>query len=115
MSKKPTLGAGNVEIELAGETVVLRPTLKAAQSASRQFGGIMGAIDRLVRCELDVLTGVIALGLDKPAKEVADAVWRTGATDLAPKAIEYLSILANGGRPPNDDGGEEPADPPSGE
>ena len=81
---KASLGAGNVVITLDGEEAVLRPSLKAAQTLSRQTDGLMGAIERVTRFDLDTLTSVIALGVDKPSKEVAEAVWRTGVSDLAP-------------------------------
>lgn len=108
---KTKLGAGNVEIELDGESVVLRPTLKAAQTISRQAGGIMGAVQSISRFDVDVLTTVIALGLGRDVKDTAEPVWRTGVSTLAPKAIQFLTVLANGGRPPEEGGGEEEADP----
>lgn len=106
---KASLGAGNVEIELDGESVTLRPSLKAAQGISRLHGGIVNAVDSLTRFDLDTLTAVIALGLGKEPKEIAEEVWRTGASVLAPKAIEFVTIVANGGRPVS--GGEGTADP----
>ena len=111
---KASLGAGNVAITLDGEEAVLRPSLKAAQTLSRQADGLMGAIERVTRFDLDTLISVIALGVDKPAKEVAEAVWRTGVSELAPHAIKFLGILANGGRPADSSGGEEDADPRDG-
>lgn len=109
---KATLGAGNVAITLDGEDVVLRPTLKAAQTISRQTGGIIGAIEAVSRFDFDVLASVIALGLDRPVKDVVDDVWRTGVSELAPRAIKFLGILANGGRPVDkEQGGEEEGDP----
>lgn len=108
---KASIGAGNVSITLDDEEVVLRPTLRAAQTLSRQADGLMGAIERVSRFDLDTITSVVALGLDKPTKDVADAVWRTGVSDLAPAAIRFLGILANGGRPSDGSGGEEKADP----
>lgn len=112
---KAKLGAGSVEITLDGEAVVLRPTLRAAQTLSRQTDGLMGAIERVTRFDLDATISVIALGLDRSAKDVADAVWRTGCSELAPDCIKFLGILANGGRPADSsDGGEEDADPRNG-
>jgi hypothetical protein len=111
---KPSLGAGNVEIELDGETVVLKPTLRAAQTISRQNGGILGAVDRVSKFDLDTLTQVVALGLNatgKDAETIPDKVWSTGMTDLVGPVTRYLSILANGGRPVKAGGGEEDADP----
>lgn len=106
---KPSIGAGNVEIELNGETVVLRPNLKAAQNISRAKGGIMAAVDAVGKFDFDTMVNVIALGLGaegKEARDLADKVYSTGMADLVAPVIRYLSILANGGRPVEDAGGE---------
>ena len=108
---KASIGAGNVEIKLDGETVVLRPSLRAAQAISRQAGGIMAAVEAIGKFNLDVMTQVVALGLGREPKDVADAVWRTGMADLSGPVINYLSILANGGRPVQSEGGEGEGDP----
>ena len=108
---KAAIGAGDVEIELDGEKAVLRPSLKAAQAISRQAGGIMGAMQALRTLDVDALTSVIALGLGKEAKDVAEAVYRTGVADLTPPATLFLTMLANGGRPADDAGGEGGEDP----
>lgn len=96
---KAQLGAGNVEIELAGETVTLRPSLKAAQAISRLDGGIVGAIERAARFDIDLITACVAHGVGQSVKEVEEAVFTTGLTVLAPPVMEFLSRLANGGRP----------------
>lgn len=110
MSNKPRLGAGNVEIELDGETCVLKPSLRATQGISRNFGGISEAIQSISKMDFDALVNVIALGLNKTDKkereEIAEQVYATGMTDLAAPAIKYLSILANGGRPHDATGGD---------
>lgn len=106
---KATLGAGNVTITLVDEEVILRPTLRACQTISKQAGGIMSAVNAVGRFDIEVMTAVIALGLDirKPAEvnELAEKVYTTGMADLVEPVTQYLSILANGGRPVS--GGEE--------
>ena len=112
MAAKAKLGAGNVEITLDGETVILRPTLKAAQSLSRRSGGFTELMSEVTKLDLDTLTAVVALGLDRQTKDVAEAVWRTGAAELVGPAIEFIGILANGGRRMDESaGGEGEADP----
>jgi len=106
---KAQLGAGNVEIELAGETVTLKPTLNACQTISRQAGGVIGAIQALGRLDFDILVSVIALGLGKKPKDIEEAVFDAGMAELNPKAIEFLTILSTGGR--RSDGGEGAKDP----
>lgn len=108
---KAQLGAGNVEIELDGETAVLKPSLRAAQTISRDAGGIMGAAEAVIRLDFDVINRIVALGLGKEPKDTEDQVWRTGISELSPKVNRFLTILANGGRPPKDKGGEGDADP----
>lgn len=110
------LGAGNVEIELDGEKAILRPTLRAAQTLSRQNGGISAAIQAVGSYNLDTLIEVITVGLDlkgKDANDLPDKIWRTGMVKLSAPAIRYLSILSNGGRPLGGEDGDE-TDPPNG-
>jgi hypothetical protein len=112
-TNKARLGAGNVEIVLDGETAVLKPTLRAAQTLSRQHGGIAAAIEAVGKMDFDALASVIALGLNRTdTKEVAEQVWTTGMTELAAPAIRYLSMLANGGRAPDQSGGDEQEENP---
>jgi small ligand-binding sensory domain FIST len=96
---------------------VLKPSLRAAQSISRQSGGIADAIQRVGRYDFDVVSETVALGLGlsgRDAREVPEKVYRTGMVDLAAPVIRFLSILANGGRPAGEDGeaAEEDENPP---
>ena len=114
MSTKATLGAGNVDLDLGGETVTLRPTLRAAQAISKQNGGIMAAVQAIARFDLEVMTAVISLGLNittpREINDLAEKVWSTGMADLVEPVTRYLTILANGGRPV-ESGGEGSPDP----
>ncbi len=113
MGSKATIGAGDVTIVLGGEPAVLKPSLRAAQTISRQAGGVIGAMQAVGKFDFDTVTLVIAQGLGrvKPNEmnEVAEQVYATGLTDLVPKVTEFLTIIANGGRPVS--GGSE-EDPP---
>jgi len=114
---KAQLGAGNVEIELDGETVVLKPSLNACQTVSRQSGGISAAVAAVGRFDFDTVVSVVTLGLGatgSDAKAIPEKVWRTGLTDLVGPVTKYLTIIANGGRPVEDAGGEEGEDPQKG-
>lgn len=107
---KAALGVGNVDIELDGETVTLKPTLQAAQAISRQRGGIMAAIRAVGEFDFDMIVAVITLGLGvtgKEAKDIPDQVYRTGLPDLAAPLIRFLSIIANGGKPLDNGGSDE--------
>ena len=106
-----SIGAGNVQITLAGETVTLRPTLRAAQTISKQAGGIMSAVQAVARFDFETISSVIALGLNKTSpgdvQGVAEKVYETGLADLVEPVSYFLAILANGGRPVSPTGGEE--------
>lgn len=110
MDSPTKVGEGQVEIVLDGEAMVLKPTLFAAQQISRQSGGIMGAIESVLKLDLDTITTVIGLGLGygpgrKAPPELAEKVWKSGLTDSSEGAIVerctlFLRVLANGGRMP---------------
>lgn len=110
MGTKATIGAGDVIIILDGEPATLKPSLRAAQTISRQAGGIVGCMQTVAKFDLDAVTLVVAQGLGKvkadEMSEVAEQVYSTGLTDLVPKVTEYLTNLANGGRPSS--GAENP-------
>lgn len=123
------VGAGDVRIVLDGDEHVMRPTWGAAQTLSRQSGGLASAIERCLRLDLDAIVQVITLGLgltQTGAKnmQLAEKIWRTGLTDdaggLSERCITYVRCLAAGGRLPGendddeddkDDKAEAPQDP----
>jgi hypothetical protein len=112
MASKAKLGAGNVDITLDGKTETLRPTLRAAQALSRRSGGFSELVNEVAKFDLDAVTAVIAMGLDRKSQDIAEAVWRSGVAEMAGPVIEFIGILANGGRRPDQSaGGEEDADP----
>lgn len=100
-------GAGNVEISLDGENVMLKPSLNACQAISRQSGGMSAAVAAVGRFDFDLIVSVVTLGLaatGDAAKSMPDKVWRTGLTDLVGPVTKYLMIIANGGRPVDENG-----------
>lgn len=112
MAEKAKLGAGNVEIELDGEAKTLKPTLRAARTISRTFGGFQKAIEAIGAMDLEASIAVVMAGVNaKPAEgdEIAEAVFATGLPDLVEPLILYLTNLANGGRPLS--GGSEEENP----
>ncbi len=109
-----TLGAGNVAIILDGESLALRPSLAAALAISRKEGGIMSTVQACTRFDLDAIAFVVAQGLGRPQSEVAELIWQEGIAKIAPSAIHFCTILANGGRPLGDTGGEAKGNPPNG-
>lgn len=108
-----SIGSGNVTIVLDGEEVVLKPSLKAAQTISKTSGGIISAINAIGRFDLETMVTVIALGLGKTGtrdvQDLAEKVYSTGITELVEPVTQFLTIVANGGRPVS--GGEGDQDP----
>jgi hypothetical protein len=96
------LDAGEVEIELNGKNLVLRPTLQACKTISRQRGGFAKVRDLLVSEDFDTIVSVIAVGTNqvRDTTELESAVFKNGIdTKLLLPLIEYVAILGNGGRP----------------
>jgi len=106
------VGVGNVPITIGGQEYMLVPTVMAAKTVSRLGGGIRGAMDAVLRLDLEVIEGIIRAGLGQSTvKRIPDfenALFKAGLTvqggEVAGKCIEFCSILANGGRPAEDEG-----------
>ena len=110
MASKPSPNAGDVPIVLDGEDFVLKPSLDCASTLSRQGGGFAGMSSRLATIDLDATVMVITQGLGlkgQDAKEVPGKVYRTGVGELAGPCIRFVNNLANGGRPPNEEEGDD--------
>jgi hypothetical protein len=98
--------AGQVAITLDGEPRHLTPTLNAATGISRQFGGLQAAQQRVLAQDLDAYVAIVRFGLglrtDAEAKGLAEKVFAAGVRDMALPLVEFLIILANGGKPVED-------------
>lgn len=107
------IGDGNVSFKLDdGEEMVMKPSWSAAQLISQRYGGISGAVEKVIRLDIDSTIQIVLLGLGytgtrKPPSDLAERIWRSGVTDrtgaIAEACIRYLHVLANGGRPPPED------------
>lgn len=109
--------AGNIELELDGQKVTLRPTLEACITISRLHGGANAAIERCMRMDWDTIRAVIVAGIGRNAKELDQLIFKTGVFALSAPCIDFITIVNNGGRPPieEQEGAEDGAeDPPAG-
>ncbi len=121
MAKVYPPGAGDVEIVLGPENLVLKPTLAAGLAISRQAAGIRGAIDKVMALDLDMILTVIRVGIGpKEAKRypnLDEMVFASGITSgqgmMLTRLVEYLTNLSRGGRPADDTEGEEDREPVS--
>ncbi len=99
--------AGEVQITLDDEDLVLKPTLRAMTQISRTYGGLAKARTELVAENVDAVAYIIRVGSgmnDRDAKDLAERVWRNGITgELLVPLINFVNILGNGGKPLNAD------------
>jgi len=110
MVKNPKLGSGDVIIMLDDQEYTLKPTLRASQAISRRFGGLVKAVEQIQSFDTDAIVTVVAAALSinnpRELQDMAEKIFNEGVNSVAPKVIEYLGVLTNGGRP-LDMGGEE--------
>lgn len=92
-----------VEVEVDGEVFRLVPTLQAAQTLSRHFGGFTGMIGVLRKVDIDDQVAIISAGAGLNVKAASDLwgrLWRSGDYQrTAGPLSDYLGILINGGKP----------------
>jgi hypothetical protein len=87
-----------VEITLNGRTETLVCTLRAARIVNAG-GGFIEVLRKLTAYDMDAYVGVVAAGLNKKPADVEDAVFASGLPDLNEPLSNFVSMLANGGRP----------------
>lgn len=106
---QPRPGAGNVRITIDGEAMELVPSYAAMAAINGRGGGLRGVLDRITNLDADTIISVILVGLGygpggrRPPADMNERIWRTGLLlstgGLANAAFDYVNILANGGRP----------------
>lgn len=92
-----------VTIELAGEEIVLKPTLGAMEHLQRKYGNFQKIFDGLSSLDFNCYADVIVAGV-LPAKadlgNTKQNVFETGMISLMPDLVEYVGMLLNGGKKP---------------
>jgi hypothetical protein len=106
---KANPGAGDVLVEFGDDILTLRPTLQAAIKLSNAEGGLAGLVNRCVQLQFESIFDVLVVGsgmtVDADTKQ---KVFEVGLINLHGSCIEFLNLLANGGRPIGDtDKGEK--------
>ena len=103
-----------VDVTLDGETYTLKPSLKAATSICRQFGGYLGAIQQLAGSDLNAFLFIARQAISTKtiaSSDLDEAVYAAGVPTLMEPFMKYVRILQNGGREPvEDDGGDDEDD-----
>ncbi len=99
------LNPGEVAIMLDDEEIILTPGSRTAREISRICTGLTRARIEIANENLDVMATVIRLGsgmTERDARDLADRVYESGATELVMPLIDFVVILANKGKRPND-------------
>lgn len=107
-------GSGNIIITLDGKEMELVPTLQACIAISKIAGGLNAAVQRCLQLDFDTVCQIVTAGLGLnpvQAKQIPDAVYKTGVIELSGQCIDFVNIVANGGRPLEEEDQDE-ADPP---
>lgn len=108
-------GAGNIAIELDGNALELVPTVDACIKISRLGGGLNAAVQRCLQLDFETICAVITAGLNLnpvQAKTVPEAVYKQGLMALSGPCIDFINVVANGGRPLEEEGGGEESEGP---
>ena len=102
------IGDGNISVFLDGDEHFLTPNLKACIALSNVKGGISQLVQRCLDLEFDAIKLVITNGLGKNSKDLPEIIYRSGLINLQTACIQYLHIIANGGKPlTGDDSGDK--------
>jgi len=101
----PALDEGEVAITLGDTVRILTPSVGAARGVNSQFGNFVKAQSELFSMNFDAYVHVVRIGLnlkadDKDAiRRIERQVYEAGVQNLVKPLVEYVGILANGGRP----------------
>lgn len=92
--------SNEIAILLGNEEVFLVPSLKATKAISRHFGGLIPALDRIDKLDLEAAATIVAEGTGRAADQVIAGVFETGFDELGAPLSRFLEALANGGKVP---------------
>lgn len=92
-------GAGDVEIELEGKKLRLKPSLEACLRLSRSpLGDPRALYDKCMGLNFEAMITVIAAGLGVEIEEIQESVFRTGTANLIGPCSRFIINVSNGGR-----------------
>lgn len=88
---KTTVTVGEFEFEL-------EPTLAAVRKIEQRFGGLRNALDGLGALSPDAVSHIIVAGANlspKEAKEVPEAVFNAGVSNITAQVVPFIVTLLN--------------------
>lgn len=95
--------SNGVEIELGGETVTLKPSLKAARMVSRISNGqgFYGVYQSIANHNFDVFAQVVKAGVtmkNTSSEDLDQMVYDAGMYKLTEPLTKFVRLLETGGR-----------------
>jgi hypothetical protein len=103
---KAKIGGGDVPVILDGRELLLKPSLDACIQISR-MGAINDVFARLRAMHFETICQVIGIGLGanprQREKDIPEAVYNAGIFAISAVAMEFVHVIANGGRREDDD------------
>jgi hypothetical protein len=106
------INGGEVILSLSGEEVALVPSIGAALSLSKQYGGLRNCMMRILDFDIETILNVVYAGANvtsaKKREEISQALFEAGMDVITLKVIDYVNMLANGGKLPVEGEAEDP-------
>lgn len=104
-----------LKIVLGDDEFDLVPSLKAATAISNRFNGFQNALNAVQAADLASVQYVLRQGISLKrvsSETLNEAVWSNGIFKSMKPALEFITLLMNGGREAteDDDGGTSDAD-----
>lgn len=105
------MATANVELALGDKTYTLVPTYRALEQISQRFGGHVKAIESIRSLDVQAMVLVTKAGVpklkDAEVKELPRLIYEAGVVKASVPLIQFLAVLANGGKPLPDGDEEE--------
>ena len=112
---EPQIGAGDIQIKLGENDIVLRPSLQACQALASVRGGIADMTSRCLNLEFDAIYQVVLAGMGgTKSKDLPGLIYEAGLIPLSEPCIRFLQVVANGGQPLSDEGEDDEGGAPLG-
>ena len=90
---------GIVTLDLNGDELELKPTLRAFQKIQNRFGGLSQAIQGLSGLNIDNVAAVVAAGAGingtKDTEKLKEQIFTAGVVNVIGKTSEFLALLMN--------------------
>lgn len=96
---------GQLKFQLDEDIVVLKATPHALRTILSKHGGMRNAIQKVYMMEVDIMEDIIEAGLapiEIQKDTLRENVFKSGIINLIDPLTEYLMLLANGGKQPEE-------------